>query len=103
MAAPTTGTGLATPTVDATVTALSKEQLAQQVADQQHTWDNWIWSNAATIISSFLSTLVIIVGVLIGFRQWGVSRADTQNKELEDRRTAQDKELKDRHVKDQLS
>jgi Na+-transporting NADH:ubiquinone oxidoreductase subunit NqrB len=64
----------ATPTEDATVTTLSKAQLTQAVAGQQHTWDNWLWGNAATILSSFLSTLVIIIGVLIGFRQWSVSR-----------------------------
>jgi hypothetical protein len=85
-----------TPTEDATVTALSKEQLAQQVAGQQHTWDNWLWSNAATILSSFLSTLVVVIGVLFGFWQWRVSRNDTQKKESDDQKVAQDKELEDR-------
>lgn len=56
----------ATPTVDTTMAALQKEQLTQQIAGQQHTWDNWIWSNAAAILSSFLSTLVIVIGALVG-------------------------------------
>lgn len=96
MATLTTVTAQATPTVDATVTALNKEQLAQQVAGQQHTWDNWVWNNAATILSSFFSTLVVVIGVLFGFWQWRVSRKDTQKKEADDQKAAQDKELEDR-------
>jgi hypothetical protein len=41
-------------TEDATVIALNKEMLTQEVAQQQHTWENWLWSNTATIVSSFL-------------------------------------------------
>lgn len=82
----------ATPTEDATVTVLNKEFLTQQVAQQQHTWDNWLWGNAATILSSFLSTLVIVIGALFGFWQWRVGRKDTLAKEAD----ARQKELKDR-------
>jgi type VI protein secretion system component VasK len=92
----TTVTVQATPTIDTTVTALNKEQLAQQVAGQQHTLGNWLWSNAATVLSSFLSTLVVVIGVLFGFWQWRVGRMDTQKKESDDRKAAQDKELEDR-------
>lgn len=81
VATPTAVSVQATPTEDATVTALSKEQLTQAVAQQQHTWDNWIWSNAATILSSFLSTLVIVIGALFGLWRW---RRD-QHIELEKR------------------
>jgi len=98
-ATPVTGTTITvqpTPTEDATVTALNKEKLTREVAGQQRTWDNWLWSNAATILSSFLSTLIVVVGALFGFWQWRVGRKDTQNKEAEDRQAAQDKELKDR-------
>src|SRR5204863_1316694 len=95
VATPTAVTVQATPTEDATVTALNKVQLTQQVAEQQHTWDNWVWSNAAAILSSFLSTLVIVVGALLGFWQWRVGRNDTQKKELDDQKAAQDKELED--------
>jgi uncharacterized protein YjbI with pentapeptide repeats len=96
VATPTTVMVQATPSEDATVTALTKEQLAQQVAGQRHTWDNWLWSNAATTLSSFLSTLVVVIGVLFGFWQWRVGRNDTQKKESDDQRAAQDKELEDR-------
>jgi hypothetical protein len=41
-----------TPTEDATVTALNKDQLTQQISQQQHTWSNWLWSNAAAILSA---------------------------------------------------
>jgi uncharacterized protein YjbI with pentapeptide repeats len=91
-----TTTVQATPTTDATVTALNKEQLTQEVAQQQHTWDNWFWSNAATILSSFLSTLVIVIGALLGLWRWRRERQDAQDKELKERRDAQDKELKER-------
>ncbi|HZR42284.1 MAG TPA: hypothetical protein VFB12_19345 [Ktedonobacteraceae bacterium] len=38
---------------------------------QKRTLDNWLWSNAAAILSNFLSTLVIVIGVLIGLWRWG--------------------------------
>lgn len=93
----------ATPAEDATVTALNKEQLTQQVAGQQvagqqHTWDNWLWGNAATILSSVLSTLVIVIGALLGLWRWRRERQDTQDKELKERRDVQDKELKERQI-----
>jgi hypothetical protein len=78
---PGTVTAQATPTEDATVTALKKEQLTQEVTQQQHTLGNWLWSNAATILSSFLSTLVIVIGALVGLWRW---RRD-QHTELEKR------------------
>ncbi|EFH85867.1 pentapeptide repeat-containing protein [Ktedonobacter racemifer] len=93
-----TATVQTTPTEDLTVTTLNKELLTQELNDQQHTRDNWLWSNVATILSSALSTLVIVIGVLFGFWQWSVGRKDTQNKASEDRRIEQDKELKDRQA-----
>src|SRR3989442_7119324 len=60
-----TGTVQATPTEDVTVTALNKEKLTQDVAQQQRTLGNWLWSNAAAVLSSFLSTLVMVLGALI--------------------------------------
>jgi uncharacterized protein YjbI with pentapeptide repeats len=96
VATPTTIKVQTTPTVDATVTALSKEQLAQQVAMQQHTWGNWLWSNAATIFSSFLSTLVVVIGTLFGLWQWHRNRQDTADKELKDRQSERDKRAEER-------
>jgi len=37
----------ATPTEDATVTALNKEKLEEDVAQEQHTFANWFWNNGA--------------------------------------------------------
>ncbi len=78
----------ATPTEDATMTALNKEKLAQEVDQQQRTLVNWVWSNAATLLSAILSTFVVVIGALFGFRRWRVDRRDTENKELEDRAEA---------------
>jgi len=86
----------ATPTEDATVTALTKEQLTQEVAQQQHTWENWLWSNAATILSSFLSTLVIVIGALFGVWRWRRDRQDAQDKELKDRQSEREKLTEER-------
>jgi uncharacterized protein YjbI with pentapeptide repeats len=93
-------TAQATPTEDATVAALNKEKLRQELQQLQQSnsrgLGDWIWSNAAAVLSSFLSTLVVVIGALIGFRQWSVGRKDTQKKEADDRLTAQTKELDDR-------
>ncbi len=99
-ATPGTVTVQTTPTVDATVTALNKEKLLQELLQLQQSNNrglgNWLWSNAAAVLSSFLSTLVVVIGALIGFRQWSVSRKDTQEKEADARKAAQIKELEDR-------
>ena len=89
-------TAQATPTEDATVTALNKEKLAQDISQQQHTWENWVWSNAATILSSFLSTLVIVLGALFGFWRWRSDRRDAQDKELKDRHNEREKRAEER-------
>jgi hypothetical protein len=86
----------ATPTVDATVAALQKEQLIQQVNQQQHTWSNWFWSNAATISSSLFSTLVIVGGALFGLWRWFTDRRDAQDKELKDRQNEREKRAEER-------
>src|SRR2546428_7691670 len=55
----------ATPTVDATMTALQKEQLTQQLAEGQHTFANWLWNNGAAVISSLV---LAIAGAFTLFR-----------------------------------
>jgi uncharacterized protein YjbI with pentapeptide repeats len=91
-------TALATPTEDATVTELNKEKLAQEVQQLKNQNDpdpfGWLQTNA----SIFLSTLVVVIGGLLGFWRWRVDRQDAQARELKDRRDAQDKELEDRKV-----
>ncbi len=96
VATPEIVTVQATPTVDETVTALNKEQLVQQVTDQQHTWGNWIWSNAVTILSSLFSTLVIVGGALFGLWRWFTDRRDAQDKELKDRQNEREKRAEER-------
>lgn len=90
LAMPVTATVQATPTIDvtATMTALNEEKLQHE--------NDWWWNYGATIVSSFLSTLVIAISVLFGFWQWRVSRRDTQANEAKARQVAQDKELDDR-------
>lgn len=85
-----------TPTVDATVTALSKEELTQEVDEQQHTWNNWLWSNIATIFSSVLSTLVIVSGALFGLWRWYRDKRDAQDKELKEHRIEREKRAEER-------
>ena len=67
----------ATPTEDATVTALNKEKLTQDVSQQQHTWENWLWNNAAS--------LALAIAGIFGIVRYFNDRRDAQNKELEDR------------------
>ncbi|QBD81890.1 pentapeptide repeat-containing protein [Ktedonosporobacter rubrisoli] len=92
----------ARPTEDAEVTALEatvtalKAQVAQQADQDQHTWDNWLWSNGATVVSGVLSTLVVVIGALFGLWRWRVDRRDAQEKELKDKQEAQEREIKDR-------
>ena len=84
LAAPVTITVQVTPTEDATVTALNKEKLTQDVSQQQHTWENWFWSSAAPILSSFFSILIIVTGALIGFRQWRGNQYAEREKRAEE-------------------
>lgn len=99
LAGPVTGTVQATPTMQATptidptiVAATAKEQLRKLEHDNDRSFQAWFWSSGAT----FLSTLVLVSGALIGFWQWRVNRNDTHTKESKDRQGAQDKELEDR-------
>jgi hypothetical protein len=85
LAVPITVTVQATPTEDATVTALNKEKLAQEV--QQLKNQNapnplgWLLTNASIL----LSTLVLVFGGLFGLWRWRVDRRDAQDKESRDR------------------
>ncbi len=80
LATPGTGTEQATPTEDATVNALNKEKLAQEVQQlkNQNASDlfGWLRINAAIL----LSTLVVVIGGLIGlFRWFGDRRSERKN------------------------
>ena len=81
----------ATPTEDATVTALNKEQLTLQVKQLQNqlqNQNNWLANNSTALIAA-ITTLIV---ALFGIYQWTGNRRDALQKEL----TAQGKELEDR-------
>lgn len=79
------GTAQATPTEDATVTELNKEKLAQEVQQlkNQNAPDlfGWIRTNAAILVS----TLVVVIGGLIGLFRWFGDRRDERDKRAEER------------------
>lgn len=94
----TPGTVMAqvTPTEDATVTALNKEKLAQEVQQlKQQNEPNflgWLGTNASIL----LSTLVVVIGGLIGLWRWLRDRRDAQDKELRDRQIEREKRAEER-------
>ena len=94
-----TATVQATPTVDATVTELNKEKLAQEVqqlkSQNEPTFFDWLRGN--------VSILLLGLGALAGFLRWLADRRDAQNKELEDRKAERERrdEEQQRWLKDQ--
>src|SRR5207248_1749655 len=89
LATPGTATVQATPTQDATVTALNKEKLAQEVEQlkNQNAPDLFAW------LRTNASILLVVGGGLFGLWRWLVDRRDTQDKGRKERQVAQDKEL----------
>lgn len=74
-----------TPTEDATVTALNKEKLAQEVLQlknqNQPDLFGWLRTNASIL----LSTLVVVIGGLIGLFRWLGDRRSEREKRVEER------------------
>jgi uncharacterized protein YjbI with pentapeptide repeats len=97
LATPVTAT--ATPTIDATVTALNKEKLAQEVqqlkSQNEPTFLDWLRGN--------ISILLLGLGALAGFLRWLADRRDAQGKELVDRKAERERrdEEQQRWLKDQ--
>jgi uncharacterized protein YjbI with pentapeptide repeats len=89
-------TVLATPTEDTTVTSLTKEKLAQEVKQlkEQNEPDllEWLRTNASIL----LSTLVVVIGALIGLWRWLGDRRDEHEKRREDQRSEQEKRAEER-------
>lgn len=85
LAASVTVTVQATPTEDATMTALNKEKLVQEVQqlkDQNEPdFFGWLRTNAAIL----LSTLVVVIGGLIGLFRWFGDRRSEREKRAEER------------------
>jgi uncharacterized protein YjbI with pentapeptide repeats len=84
-ATPVTAAVQATPTEDATVTELNKEKLAQEVQQLQNQNASdlfgWLRTNAAVLIS----TLVVVIGGLIGLFRWFGDRRSEREKRAEER------------------
>jgi uncharacterized protein YjbI with pentapeptide repeats len=72
------------PTEDATVTALNKEKLAQEVLQLKNqnepNFFGWLQANAA-----LLSTLLVVIGGFIGLWRWLADRRDERHKRAEER------------------
>ena len=96
LATPITATVQATPTVDATVAALNKEKLAEEIKQlkDQNEPDlfSWLRTNAAIL----LSTLVVVIGGLIGYFRWLGDRRDEYKKRREDQRSELEKRAEER-------
>jgi hypothetical protein len=84
MAKPTTVTVQATPTEDATVTALNKEKLAQEVLQlqKQNEPDSFGWLQAN---ATLFSTLLVVIGGLIGLFRWFADRRSERERRAEER------------------
>src|SRR6266480_2958195 len=82
LATPGTVTVQVTPTEDATVTALNKEKLAQEVQQLKNQNEpdpiGWLRTNASIL----LSTLVVVIGGLIGLWRWRVDQQKAQDRDL---------------------
>ena len=89
-------TALATPTEDATVTALNKEKLAQEVEQLKEQNKPGLFEWLRTNASILLSTLVVVIGALIGLWRWLGDRRDEHEKRREDQRTEQEKRAEER-------
>jgi Pentapeptide repeats (8 copies) len=86
----------ATPTEDATVTALNKEKLEQEVEQlkKQNELNLFTWLQANT--SLLLSTLVIVIGGLIGLWRWLGDRRDEHEKRRQDQQSEQERRAEER-------
>ncbi len=84
-AGPGTVTVQATPTVDATVATLNKEKLEQEVQQLKNQNEpdplGWLRTNSAIL----LSTLVVVIGGLIGLFRWFGDRRSERDKRAEER------------------
>src|SRR6266487_1778865 len=92
LATSVTGTVQMTPTEDATVAALNKEKLAQEVQQLKNqnepTFFDWLRGN--------VSILLLGLGALAGFLRWLAERRDARDKELKDRQAEREKRAEER-------
>ncbi len=92
IATPVTGTVQVTPTVDATMTVLSKEQLTlqvKQIQNQLQNQNNWVVNNSTALIAAVASVVIALFGIL----QWAITVRRASDKELRDREDERRKEV----------
>ncbi len=87
LAAPVTVTVQTTPTEDATVTALNKEKLTQEI-DQLKNQNYWAWTTIGPILVGFAGLLA----ALYSFITWTRNRRDEEKKQRVDRKLEQEKQ-----------
>ncbi len=92
LATTVTGTVQATPTEDAMVTTLNKEKLTQDIIQQQHTLEDWLWNNGASLVSSLA---LIIAGAFTLLRYLRDQRIERE-KQRDDRQTEREKRAEER-------
>jgi Pentapeptide repeats (8 copies) len=85
LATPGTVTTQSTPTEDATVTALNKEKLAQEVQQLKNQNEPDPFGLLRTNASILLSTFVVVIGGLIGSFRWIRDRRSEREKQAEER------------------
>jgi uncharacterized protein YjbI with pentapeptide repeats len=91
-----------TPTADATVTALQKEQLAEQVEQikDQNSWSTW--TNLATPLSILVGLLTVLGGVWRYLRDQRAEREkqhEVERQQLADRQAEREKQAEERFQK----
>ena len=103
LATPGTATVQATPTEDATVTALNKEKLAQEIQQLKNQNDRsiaaWFWNSGGllgTVVAALLAVAGVLATVVFNFRQWTGTQKTERENERTGRQEAQDKDLKDK-------
>jgi hypothetical protein len=84
LATPVTGTVQAMPSVDPTMAALQKEQLAQQVNKLKN--DNaWAWLSLLSALGPIATIAAGLLAALYSFTTWIRNRQDEQEKRAEER------------------
>jgi len=94
-AQPGTATVQAQPSVDATVTALNDEKLAQEVQQLQHEND-WWWNYGAILLTSLISTLTLAAAGVFAVMRYFNDRWDARTKQEEEAKRLADERNIDR-------
>lgn len=84
-----------TPTVDPTITALTKQQLNEQVIQLQRQNERsisaWFWSSGASFLAAIIASCIALFVGFLGFTQWRTTFIDQHKKDRKDRHVDQQK------------